>query len=57
LAAGGYPSGVPEHDYIALLALLRRCLTDDEVAEVSHQLVAGGTMTAGQVDIGVKLPR
>ena len=53
----GYPSGVPEHDYIALLALLRRCLTDDEVAEVSHQLVAGGTMTAGQVDIGVKITK
>ncbi len=53
----GYPSGVPEHDYIALLALLRRRLTDDEVAEVSQQLVSGGTMTAGQVDIGVKITK
>jgi hypothetical protein len=29
----GYPSGVPEHDYIALLALLRRRLTDDPFRE------------------------
>ena len=29
----GYPSGVPEHDYIALLALQRRRLTDDPFRE------------------------
>ena len=27
----GYPTGVPEQDYVALLGLLRRRLTDDEV--------------------------
>src|SRR3978361_1952725 len=36
----GYPEGVPRQDYIPLLALLRRQLTDDEVLEVA-QSVAG----------------
>lgn len=30
----GYPEGVPRQDYIPLLALLRRQLTDEEVREV-----------------------
>jgi hypothetical protein len=30
----GYPEGVPQQDYIPLLALLRRQLTDEEVREV-----------------------
>lgn len=30
----GYPEGVPQQDYIPLLALLRRQLSDDEVREV-----------------------
>jgi hypothetical protein len=34
----GYPQGVPEADYIPLLALLRRRLSDDEVAAVAAQL-------------------
>ncbi|MBT0994515.1 DUF3349 domain-containing protein [Cellulomonas sp. DKR-3] len=35
----GYPSGVPERDYVALLALLRRRLTPDEVADVVERVV------------------
>jgi hypothetical protein len=34
----GYPNGVPEHDYVALLALLSRRLTSDEVAAVAAEL-------------------
>ena len=34
----GYPEGVPERDYIPLFALLRRRLTDDEVAQVAAEL-------------------
>jgi hypothetical protein len=34
----GYPHGVPEHDYLPLFALLRRRLSDDEVAEVAAAL-------------------
>lgn len=38
----GYPEGVPEHDYLPLLALLHRRLTDPEVAEVTDLLAASG---------------
>jgi len=36
----GYPDGVPDTDYIPLLALLARRLTNDEVAAVAAQLLA-----------------
>ena len=34
----GYPDGVPEHDYIPLIALLGNQLTDDEVTLVANEL-------------------
>ncbi|MGN6607240.1 MAG: DUF3349 domain-containing protein [Jatrophihabitans sp.] len=34
----GYPDGIPPQDYVPLLALLRRRLTDDEVAAIADQL-------------------
>jgi hypothetical protein len=34
----GYPTGVPKRDYIALLGLLRRKLTDDEVRKIAQEL-------------------
>lgn len=36
----GYPEGVPAVDYVPLLALLRRRLSDDEVREVADTLIA-----------------
>ncbi|THG30263.1 DUF3349 domain-containing protein [Naasia lichenicola] len=38
----GYPAGLPENDYVPLVALLRRRLTDDEVRVVARSLVEGG---------------
>ena len=38
----GYPQGVPEQDYIPLLALLARRLTSEEVEAVAAQLVRQG---------------
>ncbi|MDL9947961.1 DUF3349 domain-containing protein [Gordonia sp. ABSL11-1] len=35
----GYPDGVPQGDYIPLVALLRRQLSEDEVQEVSSGLI------------------
>ena len=35
----GYPCGVPESDYIPLLALLARRLTSEEVSAVATELV------------------
>jgi len=34
----GYPYGVPDNDYVALLALLARRLTAEEVAAVAAEL-------------------
>lgn len=36
----GYPNGVPTDDYIPLVAILRRQLSEDEVREVSADLIA-----------------
>lgn len=35
----GYPEGIPPTDRVPLMALLRRRLTDEEVAEVATQLI------------------
>jgi Protein of unknown function (DUF3349) len=37
----GYPEGVPRQDYIPLLALLKRRMNDDELAQVAGELAAG----------------
>lgn len=34
----GYPDGVPQNDYLPILALLSRRLTADEIIEVVRQL-------------------
>jgi len=34
----GYPNGVPQNDYLPILALLSRRLTADEIIEVARQL-------------------
>ena len=42
----GYPDGVPKQDYVVLLGLLRRKLTDPEVHRIADQLA--GLAEAGQ---------
>jgi hypothetical protein len=34
----GYPAGVPRQDYVTLLGLLRRKLTDTEVRQIAQDL-------------------
>lgn len=53
----GYPQGVPPTDYIPLLALLRRRLTDDEVTEVAIQLASSGELNVDIADIGAAITR
>ena len=53
----GYPQGVPETDYVPLLALLRRRLSDDEVAAVARDLAARGALNIDIADIGVAITR
>lgn len=47
----GYPNGVPATDYVALLALLSRRLTDDEVRRVADELVESGDLPVQKADI------
>jgi Protein of unknown function (DUF3349) len=47
----GYPEGVPGPDRVPLLALLRRRLTDDEVAAVVAELVSRAEFGAQPTDI------
>ncbi len=35
----GYPEGVPPKDYFALLALLKRSLTEDEVVKAAQSIL------------------
>ncbi len=49
----GYPEGVPPKDYIPLLALLRRTLTEDEQHQVIGHLLAArpeGSVARGQIE-------
>lgn len=54
----GYPQGVPQEDYVALLGVLHRQLTDAEVQQVVDTLVAdrpaGEPITADEVRHEVK---
>lgn len=53
----GYPDGVPEQDYIPLLAVLSRRLSSDEVTAVAASLLQEGRLPVGNVDIGVLITR
>lgn len=53
----GYPTGVPERDYVPLMALLRRRLTDKEVKQVSRALVRSRILPADAIDIGVGITK
>lgn len=51
----GYPTGVPAKDYIPLLALLRRRLSEDEVREVAGEIAR--THDASAADIAVHITK
>lgn len=51
----GYPNGVPQTDYLPILALLSRRLTADEIIEVARQLQH--LPEPGFVDVGAEILR
>jgi uncharacterized protein YqeY len=53
----GYPAGVPPKDYIPLIALLRRRLTDEEIREIADEIAELGADNTTQADIGVSITR
>ncbi|WP_217614157.1 DUF3349 domain-containing protein [Cellulomonas sp. GbtcB1] len=50
----GYPAGVPQQDYVVLLGLLRRSLTDVEVHQIAGDLAVlasrGAEITTADVE-------
>lgn len=50
----GYPAGVPRQDYVVLLGLLRRKLTDHEVHQIAKELAGlaeqGGEITETDIE-------
>ncbi len=48
----GYPEGVPDNDFIPLVAILERRLTKREVRAVRKELEASGMLKPGIEDIG-----
>lgn len=53
----GYPAGVPEQDYIALLALARRRLTDQEIESLRTELEERGIAPAQLSDVSEGIQR
>lgn len=51
----GYPDGVPANDYVPLLALLRRRLSDDEVHTVASALMFHRDTPPGGTDAMVAI--
>jgi Protein of unknown function (DUF3349) len=48
----GYPAGVPRHDYVALLGLLHRKLTDADVHKIAQDLADQSQLTADPITLG-----
>ena len=45
----GYPTGVPRQDYVALLGLLSRKLTEDEVHKIAQELADQSQRTSDPI--------
>ena len=53
----GYPNGVPQADYIPLLAVLTRRLSSDEVLVVARELMRNGELPVDDIDIGTMITK
>jgi hypothetical protein len=53
----GYPEGVPESDYIPLLAVLARRLSNDEVLAIAQELIGSGELPVDNADIGTVITK
>ncbi|WP_167455678.1 DUF3349 domain-containing protein [Mycobacteroides stephanolepidis] len=53
----GYPTGIPATDYIPLLALLKRRLTDSEIITITTELTQHGHLSVDVTDIRVAITK
>lgn len=51
----GYPAGLPENDFVPLVALLRRRLSDEELTRVADRLAAEGVLSPNRMDVGTAI--
>ncbi len=54
---GGYPQGIPEADFVPLLAVLRRRLGHEEIDQLAERIVREGLVPAQRVDLGAEYLR
>jgi hypothetical protein len=47
----GYPAGVPRQDYVALLGLLRRKLTEEEVHKIAQDLADQSVLAGDPISV------
>ena len=52
----GYPTGVPRQDYVALLGLLRRKLTETEVHKIAQDLASQSQASSDPISTGPPAP-
>lgn len=48
----GYPQGIPDGDYIPLVAVLRRKLSTEEIEQLGRELTLQGLVPADHIDVG-----
>lgn len=53
----GYSSGMPATGYVPLVALLRRRVSDDEIAAITTGLIARRRWPISNADVGVEITR
>jgi hypothetical protein len=53
----GYPEGVPAGDYIPLLAVLARRLSNEDVQAVASELISTGELPVDNIDIGAVITK
>ncbi|OMC34810.1 hypothetical protein A5740_09160 [Mycobacterium sp. GA-1841] len=51
----GYPEGVPHKDHFALLALLTRTLTEDEVVQATHDILRSSNGQSPVTDDAIRI--
>ncbi len=54
---GGYPHGIPEADYVPLLAVLRRRLTQEEIDQLAEHIIRDRLIPAVRLDVGAEYLR
>jgi Protein of unknown function (DUF3349) len=53
----GYPEGIPTRDYVPLLALLRRRLSDDDVIAIAAQVISRNDRPVDVTDVRVAITK